>query len=159
MNLPLKRMMNLIKITAITVRDILNDIDSRTLDKASGCSAGLHKFDPKTATLDFMTRCPNSKNIWSQRVQLIDFNYVVPEEERPNITTWDQLRTEYPEILEGDVLVHCGCPAYTYWGMSYIMTQLDTALAPENRYPSIRNPSLEGTVCKHLLTVFRNFWH
>lgn len=47
-------------------------------------------------------------------------------------------------------LLHCQCPAYKFYGMQYILTQLDSAIVPEVRFPRIRNPQLMGICCKHL---------
>lgn len=51
--------------------------------------------------------------------------------------------------LSGDVQVHCTCPDYKYV-FQYMGAQLGYGLRPEEREPVVRNPRLEGTVCKHL---------
>lgn len=53
-------------------------------------------------------------------------------------------------LWSGQISVHCDCPAYKYWGHQFIMTKRDSAIVPENRFPSIRNPRLLGGCCKHL---------
>lgn len=148
----------MIYLIALNADDLLRDVDPATADRAGECSPNLWHFDPATGTLDFATRCARSRNSWEQRIQLIDFNYIVPEEEREFVTTWDQLKAEYPDILGSNILVHCNCPAHLYWGRKYIMTELDTALEPEPRFPGIRNPGLEGTVCKHLVSILRRYF-
>jgi len=60
-------------------------------------------------------------------------------------------------LLDSGVVVH-NCPAFLYWGYLYIDTQLDVQLVDENRYPGIRNPDLNGIVCKHLAAVLRNYF-
>ena len=55
----------------------------------------------------------------------------------------------------GDIEVHCNDPSYLYYGWQYIGTQLGYALFPERRFPRIRNPGLQGTVCKHLFNVLQ----
>lgn len=57
--------------------------------------------------------------------------------------------------VSGDVKVRCSCEDFTYKGFAYMGTQLDYSLQSEPRFPSIRNPSLDGTVCKHCLSVLR----
>jgi len=56
-------------------------------------------------------------------------------------------------LIESGIVVH-NCPAYLYWGYKYIASQLDYIKdSPESRTPKIRNPKLEGSVCKHLAAV------
>lgn len=162
---------------ALSATDILADADSGSASRASECTPQLYRFDINTGTLDFVTRCARSANAWEQRIQLIDLNYILDEDEKleeepveegyegsevgvdtPKIVTFEQLIEAHPEVLESDILIHCNCPAYLYKGYKYLMTQLDTALEPEERYPDQKNPDLEGTVCKHLIAVLRRYF-
>lgn len=52
--------------------------------------------------------------------------------------------------MDGDIKVMCTCPDFLYGGFKYIGTVLDYSTHPENRFPEIKNPNEEGTVCKHL---------
>lgn len=64
-------------------------------------------------------------------------------------------------FLNGDLSVYCSCKDFRYRGFKYMGTQLGYSIFKENRFPKIRNPKLEGTVCKHLicvLTVLNNNW-
>lgn len=56
-------------------------------------------------------------------------------------------------FLTGDLSVYCSCPDFKYRGFKYMGTQMGYGIFRENRFPKIRNPKLEGTVCKHLLCV------
>lgn len=56
-------------------------------------------------------------------------------------------------FLSGDLSVWCSCPDFKYHGFKYMGYQMGYGIYKENRYPKIRNPRLEGTVCKHLLCV------
>lgn len=53
-------------------------------------------------------------------------------------------------IRNSNLLVYCTCPAFKYWGFKFIGTLEQYGINPETRYPDIRNPRLEGKVCKHL---------
>jgi hypothetical protein len=55
--------------------------------------------------------------------------------------------------LEGNIEIHCTCPAWKYWGYQYMGTKDDYSIEDEPRYPRIRNPRLKGSVCKHLDNV------
>lgn len=109
-----------------------------------------------------MTRCVYSGSNWEQRVQVYDFNYIIPPEDRelPDFASrsWDMLKADYPDLLNAELKLHCTCPAYLYWGSQYTLTQLDTSLEPENRFPGIRDENLERIACKHLLAVLRGFF-
>lgn len=54
-------------------------------------------------------------------------------------------------ILYGDVHVRCTCPAFLFFGYSFIGTELKYlyGLPRERRFPKIRNPKVRGTICKH----------
>lgn len=53
----------------------------------------------------------------------------------------------------GDIKLHCTCPAFLYWGFQYMLTVLDSAIYPEERFPEKRNPKERGIVCKHMARV------
>ena len=55
-------------------------------------------------------------------------------------------------FLSGDLSVYCSCPDFKY-RQKYMAYNLGYGIFKEMRYPKIRNPHLEGTVCKHLLAV------
>lgn len=95
---------------------------------------------------------PNKYNGWNTYIkfdsyyeQIKDTSLTAPEVAR--LLMWSD-----------NIKLHCTCPAFKFWGSEYILTQLDAAIVPENRFPHIRNPHLKGIVCKHLkrtLEIFR----
>jgi len=60
------------------------------------------------------------------------------------------------QILYGtDMELLCVCPAFLYWGSSYILTQRQAKWTnPEDRRPVVRNPKEFGAMCKHMQLVF-----
>ena len=56
-------------------------------------------------------------------------------------------------FMSGDLQVFCQCPDFRY-RFKYMASQLGYGIYKETRFPGIRNPNLEGSVCKHLLAVF-----
>lgn len=55
-----------------------------------------------------------------------------------------------------DVQVFCTCPAFQYWGAHYWSTQEDYLMFDkpnENRFPDIRDPNHQYSLCKHLAKV------
>jgi len=60
-------------------------------------------------------------------------------------------------LLSGNVACYCSCPDFLYAGWKYMGYTKGYGIFKETRFPRIRNPRLEGTVCKHLLAVFSVF--
>jgi len=58
--------------------------------------------------------------------------------------------------IDAGVILH-NCPDFLYKGFKYMGYTKGYGMYKENRYPKIRNPKLEGTVCKHMLAVFSVF--
>jgi len=90
---------------------------------------------------------------WHQWIRMTELPDVI---EDPDMTIQDKVKL----ALQGDLQVHCNCPAFKYWGYQYITTQLGAAVTPEHRPPNVRNPQRKGDVCKHLALVLRvlPFW-
>jgi hypothetical protein len=83
-------------------------------------------------------------NLWETYIQFLEWPQQVADmslnvNEAARLTLWG-----------ANLRIYCPCPAYLYWGMAYIDTQLGIAMVPEERFPSIRNPELKGIACKHL---------
>lgn len=86
---------------------------------------------------------PNHYNGWNTYIQFIDFN------EQLKDLSINAVECARLLMWSSNIRVHCTCPAFKFWGSEYILTQLDAAIVPENRFPHIRNPYLKGIVCKH----------
>lgn len=56
-------------------------------------------------------------------------------------------------LLNGDLSVYCSCEDFLYKGYKYMAWNMGYGLDKENRFPKIKNPRLEGTICKHLIAV------
>lgn len=88
-----------------------------------------------------------NKTIYTETIRLLDFEEAMKIEK-------GTLREKISLAMGGDAAVSCTCPAFLYWGFSYILTQLGASdNDAENRFPHIRNPRLRSTVCKHLSLV------
>lgn len=182
---------------SINAQELLGDTEEARRGRANSCTAQYYRFDPENAVVDFVTSCAGSRNSWEQRVQMMDYNYIVEEEDRveeevfeeeledigddlgedegqqvvtptqpqqiveqrkPEIVTFDDLKRAYPDVIRSDVRMFCQCPDFKMGGHAYILTQLDVHLEREDRYPHIKNPDLEGTVCKHLIAVLSKYF-
>jgi len=89
---------------------------------------------------------PNKYNGWHTYIQFRKEQWL----EQINDRSLNANEVARLMLWSGDILVHCPCPSFKFWGFQYIMTQLDSAIIPEKRYPHIRNPQLHGVCCKHL---------
>jgi hypothetical protein len=97
---------------------------------------------------------PNKYNGWNCMIRYVEW------EEQMRDTSITAVEAARLLIWGANLQVHCTCPAYHFWGMQYIDTQLDMAIYPEDRFPSIRNSQLRGIVCKHLKrTLFVTKFH
>jgi hypothetical protein len=87
---------------------------------------------------------PNHLNGWNTFIQFTEWDEQVKD---LSITPQEAARLL---LWGGNLKLHCQCPAYKFWGSQYILSQLDSAIVPEARFPHMRNPNLKGVVCKHL---------
>ena len=152
-------------LVALTAEDLAKAVDSGTASRSRGCSPNLTRFNSEKGVLDFITRCSRSSNSWNQRIVFSDWN-VLPEEAF-EIKDWNQMKNEYSEVLDMDVKVGCGCPAFVFQGPAYIVDQMNSgepslpryknSPIPEGRAPNVRDPSLDHTLCKHLTSVINRF--
>lgn len=122
------------KLTAISPRGVLQfKSESITMDPGN-----LERWD------NFVELCD-----WDEAMGMSDLNYF----EKANLAVF------------GDVKVNCNCPAFLFFGYSYIVSEYDAKYegeggedwegkrTKEGRPPVIRNPKLDGIVCKHLVNV------
>jgi hypothetical protein len=83
-------------------------------------------------------------NLWTTSIQFIEWDNVLAD------TSVNAVEAARLCLWGANLRIHCPCPAYKFWGMQYIDTELGIAMFPETRYPDIRNPQLLGIACKHL---------
>ncbi len=87
---------------------------------------------------------PNRYNGWFTYIRFLEWDEQVRD---TSLTAVEAARLLF---WGANIQVHCGCPAFLFWGSQYILTQVDAAIVPEIRFPHVRNPHLKGVVCKHL---------
>lgn len=136
-----------------TYKDIAQLVDPSFLNQAQRKArlTGIRAigFEPHN-TLNFNV---NSSEYDKNRIRYVDsvlFN------------DWEQIGTDQELshierarmlLWIGDIKLHCTCPAFLYWGFQYMLTVLDAAIYPEQRFPDQRNPKERGIVCKHMARV------
>jgi hypothetical protein len=142
-----------LRIDEVTRKDILKDIDPRTYKYSKEVKSVKYKGITKDYVVVFETPSvtANPPTVYTQRIKLLDYPDV---ENDTDITYKEKVRL----AIAGDIEVSCTCPAYKWWGYEYIMTQLSAKEgSPQKIFPEIRNPELQGTVCKHLKVVIEAF--
>lgn len=92
---------------------------------------------------------PNRWNGWFTYIKFDEWDEVLHDESLK--------ATEAARLLfwGANMRLHCDCPAYIFWGSQYILTQTDSAIVPETRFPHVRNPMLKGITCKHLTKTLK----
>ena len=55
--------------------------------------------------------------------------------------------------MNGDVKLHCTCPAFLYRGFKYISYKKGVGINKEDRAPDITNPERKGLACKHIIAA------
>lgn len=145
--------MTIERLDELSRKDILKDIDPRTLKYSKDVSAlkyiGITKDYEVVFETPSVTANPATK--YTQKIALQDLAEILDDE---TLKVGEKVRL----AIAGDLKVSCTCPAYKWWGYEYIMTQLDAKEgSPQTIFPKIRNPKLQGTLCKHLKVVVQSF--
>lgn len=129
-----------------TRKELLSDMEFKRKKRADNYSAIYQSVNPVDFTI-YYTVDGDKPTKWNQTVQLTDMKWLRKEKD---MTVNDMLRL----ALTGDLKVFCNCPDFLYGGFKYMGTELGYNLGKgEDRFPIIRNPNLQGTVCKHLYRV------
>src|SRR4030042_416039 len=125
----------MINLVAISVADILRDVDYRSNSRSGGCSANLYKFDPKTGMVQFAARSIGGAAGWYQAVQIMDWDLLLDiiKQDAPDFEKnpkWDLVK-DLSEVKAADAKVYCQCPAFRYY-YSYIISQIDAGIQLES---------------------------
>lgn len=137
-------------LNEITRKDILSDV-GRVI---KGRSKSLPRLSYLGITEDHIVRylvssATDTRTKYLVNILLVEYKDLEGDE---SLSTRDKVLL----AIDGDIKVNCDCPSFLYHGYKYIMTQLDGVLGDgESRYPEVRNPKLQGVVCKHLYLALK----
>jgi hypothetical protein len=88
----------------------------------------------------------NNNNHKVAKIEVINL-----EEEEPvydiKVDKWENF------YVDAGIVLH-NCPDFLYKGFKFMGYNMGYGIYKEMRHPKIKNPRLEGTVCKHMLAVF-----
>lgn len=144
------------RMNEISRKDFISNTDKRS--KRNSKEVGNPIYVGITRKYTITMKVPSASangTFYTVKIRLVEMPDMMKMED---LTMQERVRL----ALIGDVAISCTCPAYLYWGYKYIMTQLGSNVGRgENREPIIRNPKLEGTLCKHgykSVKVLGKYW-
>lgn len=142
-----------IRLDELTRKDLVTDVDKWTKDKARLVSNARYLGITEDYTAFFRvpsvtTQPPTNYTV---KIKLVEYPDLEEDEDL-------SIREKVRLAIAGDLKISCTCPAYLYFGYKYILTQVDANAADdEHRFPKIKNPDLEGVMCKHCYTAIKAF--
>ena len=133
------------RLDELTRKDLIGGVDKWTKDKSKLINRAVYLGTTEDYTVFF--RVPsvtaNPPTNYVVKIQLAEYASIKDEEDL-------DVREKVRLALAGDLKISCTCPAYLYFGYKYILTQVDANEdKDEHRFPKIRNPKLQGVMCKH----------
>lgn len=128
-----------------TRKDIVNATDLNTRSKSKKVNGVYYSGITRDYTIVFKVRSATTPGLqYINKIQMLEYPEIAGEED---LSVRDKVRL----AIAGDLRIRCSCPAFKYWGYEYITTELGIHKGQDQTiYPHIRNPRLEGVVCKHL---------
>lgn len=145
------------RIDELTRKELTKEVDKQTKDRSDDIGNVTYLGITEDFTLKFRIRSVTSDppTSYEVKVKLLDMPDVWDDED---LTMREKVRL----AISGDIQINCTCPAYKYFGYEYILTQLGAdAGKGERRFPKVRNPKLQGIMCKHCyatMTMFPMYW-
>ena len=132
--------------------DIIRGIDKKNIERSKKVPSVSYIGITEDYTVLEKARSATTPGVtYDIRIKLLDYPEIADEED---LSVRDKVRL----AIAGNLQVSCSCPAFKWWGYEYISTQLGIKdVEPQAIYPHIRNPKLEGVVCKHLYKALQVF--
>lgn len=134
----------------ITRKDLTKGVDRRSKRNAKQIKRVVYKGITKDNVIKCEALSSSGRDWYKVTIELSELKDLMPMDD---LTSEEKIRL----ALFGDVKVSCDCPAAKYWGYNYITTQLGAKDGdPEDREPIVKNPNLEGTLCKHAYVTVKS---
>lgn len=141
------------RIDELTRKDLIADVDKWTKDKTRLVRRAVYLGVTEDYTVFFRVPSVTAKPATNYvvKVQMVDYPDVEKDEDL-------SVREKVRLAISGDLKISCTCPAFLYFGYKYILTQVDSNESDkENRFPKVRNPKLQGVMCKHCYAAMKSF--
>lgn len=143
-----------VRIDEATSKEIVNRADLKRRELSKKLKSRYLGINHKYGWIQFQTNSqfiPTRK--YTQLIEIAEANDIKYFREfRPR----DIIRL----FLSGSLRVWCSCPDFKY-RFKFLSKQMGFGIFDERRPAKIRNPNLEGSVCKHLifvLSIFKLQW-
>lgn len=141
------------RLLELNRKDLMSDVDTWTKDKSRLVRSATYLGITEDYTVFFrvpsVTADPPTN--YTVKIGLTEYKDIAEDD---NLSVKEKVRL----AIAGDLKVSCTCPAYLYFGYKYILTQLDTNESDdEHRFPKVRNPKLQGVMCKHCYIALKAF--
>jgi hypothetical protein len=142
---------NDLTINEATVKELYRGADKARLGRSKQIRMQYRGVTNKRGWVAFQCKSQyNPNKFYTQYIKLLDLKdaRVLKDMKKQDATRL---------LLYGDVACFCSCPDFKFKGFKHMAHAMGYGMYKEPRFPHIRNPRLEGTVCKHLLAVFSVF--
>lgn len=133
--------------------DIYDESDEDRLSRSNNVVVSYKKIRHRTAQNRIKTiifdayDTKGSGTIWTVQIQIPDYRDI----SRSKKMSYDE---KVRMVLgAGEVKVDCNCPDFLYGGFKYKATQFNYGIKIETIEPTIKNPELKGSACKHTIAV------
>lgn len=138
------------RVDELTRKDLIKGLDSRTKKYSKKVKQPVYKGITKDYTIIFDVPSATTSGVfYTVKINLSEYESLKND---TDLSTNEKLRL----CIDGDVKISCNCPAAKFWGYDYILSQLAAKEGfDEDRYPTVRNPQLDGTLCKHAYVAVR----
>ena len=154
-------MKQLTKILDIIKEEYIDNLQKQTERKRSNRSKGVvskyikleHRFNNKRIrTILFQSYDPNgSGKKWIQKIQIPELRDIIKQ--KNNQTLEEAIGMA---VHAGNVNINCSCPDFRYQGYEWMADAGEYGITTQNIAPDKNNPELNGSVCKHINSVFES---
>lgn len=142
-----------IRLDELTRKDLVAEVDRNTKSKSKLVSRARYLGITEDYTVFFRVPSVTAKppTNYTVKIKLVEYPDIADEKD---ISIREKVRL----AIAGDLQISCTCPAYLYFGYKYILTQMDANESdPEHRFPKVKNPKLQGAMCKHCYAAMLAF--
>lgn len=139
------------RLDELTRNDIMKSVESKVRKRSAKLNAPRYLGITRDYVVNMEVDSSTGSGSYIVRIKLDEYPDIADMED---LDTREKVRLS----LAGDMKLHCTCPAFKWWGYEYITTQLDSnSHSVQDIYPHVRNPKLEGVICKHCYRAFKMF--
>lgn len=120
----------------------------RTVQRAKPLNVKYQGINKQGQVMFKTTSGTTPGKFWKQLIRLDDLDFIL-KDVTPKDSDLDIVRA----ALKGNISVWCEDPSFLYFGWKRIAFKRSYGIEREDRDPTRRNPTEDGTTCKHLYAV------